>query len=384
MSIEYWKSTLTPRPDLVDVLAPLIELSKRRQKMLTIFDLEATTFMGRHNFGITDVGMVHINPRGSVATSGSLVNPENKIDPEVVKLTGIRQDMLTHQHNWKHGWGAAWSFLAREHIVMGFNSSTFDKPALVSQHARYGLDPLEFNEHWDVRNLYKAAAKTQKGKLEEVANWLGIDTSSFKGHRAINDAILTAVIMANLWEKFPEHHAKLDSTLVPAPAKNAPAVPLKNPLKTTVSRRTISEAKSQAERLRESVLAYYQHPARPASFDDSDLSAILKSITDSPSEQELLKKSLSFAISSILDKGELPVLRPGNTEKLEKLREKLQDQAFSDHVSRLWKNGERLAPVHAYLQEQLNQDINYIDVRWVLHTCGARPLKSMVIDNVHP
>ena len=139
--------------------------------------------------------------------------------------------------------------------------------------------------------------------------------------------------MANLWEKFPEHHAKLDSTLVSAPTKSASAVPLKNPLKTTVSRRTISEAKSQAERLRESVLAYYQHPARPASFDDSDLSAILKSITDSPSEQELLKKSLSFAISSILDKGELPVLRPGNTEKLEKLREKLQDQSFSDHIS---------------------------------------------------
>ncbi len=95
------------------------------------------------------------------------------------------------------------SFMARNHLMLGFNSTTFDGPAIRHQHSRYGLPELQLSFHWDVRRMHMQAHKTQKGNLKEVANQCGIDTTSFRGHRALADVMLTAEVFCALWTQHP-------------------------------------------------------------------------------------------------------------------------------------------------------------------------------------
>lgn len=387
MSNTHWKSTMVARMDLAHVLSPLVELAKTRNKVVTIFDIEATTFLGRPNFGITEIGMLHINPKGQLATSGSFVNPENRISQDASTLTGITQAMVKDSPTWGEGWGEAWSLIARDHLVVGYNSATFDGPALASQHRRYDQPELVFADHLDAFKFHKKAHGTNKGKLGEVAKWLGIDTSSFEGHRATNDAVMTALVMSALWERFPNH--RVDAVAKPKAdtqplARRAVANPVGSyrrgaaapaPVLQSINQTGIATAPRVAAvaspklNITEHVVPYF---ANKNTFGHSDLEALATLMAPDHPEPTKLHQAISFEISRCLDKQMIGLLEPENEQK----KEALKNSSLTEELKKMWTTTPRLAPIFEYVRNQVPTaaDLNYIDLRWMLDFHGVRPV----------
>lgn len=356
--------------DLASDLQPLVHLAQSENKVVTIFDIEATTFRGRPNFGITELGMLHINPRGSIATAGSFVNPEHSINRDVQKLTGITPDMVKSAPHWGDGWGQAWSLIARDHIVIGYNSSTFDAPALISQHERYAQPPLVFTQHLDARNLYKKAYATSKGTLPEVAALLGIDLSKFQGHRATNDAILTAQVMSQLWSRYPQFHnaarcvskSSARSSSLTKPAARNPLASTEPKTKVTIPR-PASETPSR-EDMQHHVVLYFTSKRTFSSRDLLNLGSLLAPTHSDPPK---LHQAISFEVSRCLDQQLIEMLEPEDASK----RSLLSQTTLTPQLKNLWSTQGRLVPVFEYLKT-IAPDVNYIDVRWALDKHGAR------------
>lgn len=395
MSNTHWKSTMVARMDLAQVLAPLLALAKERDKVITVFDLEATTFRGRPNFGITELGMLHINPKGQIATAGGFVNPEHRISADAKKLTGITDDMVKDARNWGDGWGEAWSLIAKEHLVIGYNSGSFDAPAIVSEHQRYGRPGLVIADHLDAFKMHKKAHDTKSGKLADVAAWLGIDTKNFEGHRATNDAIMTALVMSALWERFPKFRhagivmpdgssakaAKPSSHVRPAVANPvgsyrrgaaAPA-PTLQPITPTAIARTAtpkSTAPSAAKlNIAEHVVPYF---ANKNTFGANDLVAIAALVAPDHPEPTKLHQAISFEVSRCLDRQSIGMLEPENVQK----KELLKSATLAPDLQRMWSTAPRLAPIFEFVRDAIPDldDLNYIDVRWMLDFHGVRPV----------
>lgn len=397
MSNTHWKSTMVARMDLAQVLAPLLELAKERDKVITVFDLEATTFRGRPNFGITELGMLHINPKGQIATAGSFVNPEHRISADAKKLTGITDDMVKDSPTWGAGWGEAWSLIAKEHLVIGYNSGSFDAPAIVSEHQRYGLPGLVVADHIDAFKMHKRAHNTKSGKLGDVAAWLGIDTKNFEGHRATNDAIMTALVMAALWERFPTFRhtgivepdgtsaksAKPSSHVRPAVANPVgsyrrgaaaatPAPVLQTITPTAIARTAPTKsapASSAKLNIAEHVVPYF---ASKNTFGANDLVAIAAIVAPDHPEPSKLHQAISFEISRCLDRQSIGMLEPESPQK----KELLKTATLTPELQRMWSGSPRLAPIFEFVRNEIPglDDLNYIDVRWMLDFHGVRPV----------
>jgi len=346
MSISYWKSTLIARPDLLSVVEPLFKVAGTLNKVLTVFDLETSTFIGRPNFGITEIGMLHINAKGQVAQSGSLVNPEHRIHNNVISITGITNEMVCGAPNWGHIWLDAVEWMARDHILIGFNSKTFDIPALKSQHNRYAQKSLLVNEDWDVRILHQYLHRTQKGKLADVARLLKIDVSSFKGHRALNDVVLTAAVLSKMVQLHP--------TIIED-------VYLQKKQKASLDSKKAFVLNKEA--LRHQIEKYYLNKKN---YEQRDLDNIAKSIEGATEKQ--LHTAISFEISNAIDEGRIQILEPIGDKKVS-----LSNIQLIRSCAYIWQEKKRLAPVYDLIKTVI-PDVNYMDVRWILNESNARPL----------
>lgn len=390
MSNTHWKSTMVARMDLVSIMAPLVQLAKERNKVVTVFDLEATTFLGRPNFGITEVGMLHINPKGQIATAGSFVNPQHRISPDARALTGITDAMVKDSPTWGAGWGEAWSLIAKEHVVIGYNSGSFDGPAIISEHKRYNQPALIVADHLDAFKMHKKAHNTKSGKLADVAAWLGIDTKNFEGHRATNDAIMTALVMSALWERFPTFRdtaialpkvavASPSSHIRPAVANpvgsyrrgvTTPPPVLQSITPTSIARAPAApKVASLGSKL---VMAEYIIPyfANKNTFGASDLSVLATKMAPDHPEPVKLHQAISFEVSRCLDKQLIGMLEPENAQ----IKELLKNTALTFNLKNMWSTTPRLAPIFEYVKKEIPEahDLNYIDLRWMLDFHGVR------------
>ncbi len=179
---------------------PLLQLIAHQvNKSLTFFDLETTTFLGRSNFGITEIAWLHVHSDRPIEKGSQLVCPGHAIPPEVIALTGITNEMVRGADPWNHTMLKVVEDWANHRLLLGFNSETFDVPALRSQHERYGAGAFPMVDHRDVRNYWRHISGKSKGKLTEVAEFFKIEVST--SHRAMADVETTARIMEKILEK---------------------------------------------------------------------------------------------------------------------------------------------------------------------------------------
>lgn len=180
------------------------ELAARLGKPILVYDLEATTFRGQSNFGITEVSCYLVHPEGPALAFGSLVNPERSISPEASRLTGITQAMVAKEEHWGVRYAKTFrQFAEGSCYVTGFNNSTFDNHAVKDMGERYG-EPFESFVHtFDVRRLHLklTQAKTSGGNLLEVAELYGLKPSGDL-HRAEADTVLTLELLNAIIETF--------------------------------------------------------------------------------------------------------------------------------------------------------------------------------------
>ena len=184
-----------------DIIVPYLSaLVKRLGKPLSVFDLEATAFRGSKNFGIVEVSICtiwHDDRRPQIY--GSLINPENLIEPGALTTHGISQSMVKDQQTWGVRYAKYFHKIAKEHIISGFNIKTFDCPAVIEQNARYGVITEKFESVIDARHFYRHAVgvKGLAGSLGDFAKQLGL-TPKGRLHRAEADVYLTVDMLEAL------------------------------------------------------------------------------------------------------------------------------------------------------------------------------------------
>ena len=163
----------------------LLEWARQRGQPITVFDLETTTNIPTAKWmGITELGMLTLYPDGRLQEVTALVNPERNIPPKVRALTGISNEEVRSQPTW-NSWAERLDTYAQTHVMVGYNSSSFDCPTIIHQNARYGVRGTLFEFSLDVMNLPGV-----RGTLAEVAAQLGIASSRY--HRAMADVVVTA------------------------------------------------------------------------------------------------------------------------------------------------------------------------------------------------
>jgi DNA polymerase III epsilon subunit-like protein len=199
MNQDHSQFSMVSTPAPAHIVVPLLHsIAKAKNKTITVFDLETTTFVGQPTFGIAEIAAVHIHPDGTITEQMTLIQPEHPMSPTAAEITGISDDMLIGQPNWGdgaledlHRWG-------RERIVTGFNCIPFDCEAVIDQNRRYGQPNTKFEHRVDVRSYWRLISGSAKGKLTEIAAKYGLNPEG--AHRAIYDVRMTALLL----EKFLE------------------------------------------------------------------------------------------------------------------------------------------------------------------------------------
>jgi DNA polymerase III epsilon subunit-like protein len=385
MSISNWRSTLVARPDLKSDLGALVTLAGKLNKTITVFDLEATTFRGKINFGITEVGMVHVNPNGDIAVAGDYVNPEHRIDRTVSELTGIRHEHVKDKPNWKEGWSEFFLKAGTLHVIAGFNSRSFDVPAIADMHERYKVSPFVVHHNWDIRNMSKHAFESEKGTLAEVARWLELSLDGFNAHRASDDAILTARVLSALIDKYPESLPSIEvntgkyaslspiypstksstgknmsSTSVPSTrnaTKATPRATLDGPKPMSMTAAIEHVLQTQIQRFKDTPFVW--------SIADTvalvDHVVVLNPTLLEDKTKFDIYRSLTFPLGMYMDKGLLPLAQPVFNEATITSN---PDLVKAIHTQ--WSTSTKLQPVFE-LMKSVVPDASYLDVRWILH-----------------
>ena len=191
-------STYTIPTKEIELEIPLLRnVARMLGKDICIYDLESTTFVDKPTFGITEVAMLTIphNTDKPLIMRADLVNPENQIDPKVVELNGITQNMVDSQPTFK-AWIPLFRRAAKETLAFGYNSTSFDGPGVARESARYG-DEVLFDDTEDIRQRYvdlmRKTGNGKKGKLSELIELFDIKIENGY-HRAEFDVIATALI----------------------------------------------------------------------------------------------------------------------------------------------------------------------------------------------
>lgn len=166
----------------------LTDWARHRAQPVTIFDLETTTNIPHVKWmGITELGMLSIHPTGEQEQTSTLVNPERNIPPPVRNLTGINNDDVRGQPTWSV-WAQRLHRQAQEHVMIGYNSTSFDCVVVAKQNARYGVEGTEFKYSLDALALPGVS-----GPLGAAATAHGISLDTL--HRALADAWVTAQLV---------------------------------------------------------------------------------------------------------------------------------------------------------------------------------------------
>jgi DNA polymerase III epsilon subunit-like protein len=313
-------------------------LAKALDRPITIFDLEATTFRGRSNFGITEVACCSVTLQGNAAIYGHLIDPERAIDAKVSELTGITQAMVRGKETWAKRYAGHFRTLASDHWVGGFNIKTFDCPAVLEINDRYGL-PIDegFPRILDVRNLYLTLEKpeSKKGTLVDIADFYGVQPQG-ELHRAKADVILTLETLDAMVKGYGPQ-AIIDA-LTP---------------KATAPKKAVSAGGKRDS---------------SAMLVEVASSGEVRTVKELADKLGVELRVAEFELSKAVDDGTVNPLPFVNEATLEWLRTMLGDlptETLADG---------RLKPIYAYLSERQPEGmaLDYLQLRIGLQDCGLR------------
>lgn len=167
-------------------------LAKHTNKNLVILDTETTGLPNQAICGIVEFGALAIYVNGTQDEREFFINPGIPIPYAASKVHGIHDHHVKSAPALDKMKGLIENTFGRS-IISGFNTRTFDIPVICKDFRRYGIDMCEPSHQLDVRDVHLAAAKTQKGKLHEVAEKYGVTPDT--AHRAMGDVRTTARIL---------------------------------------------------------------------------------------------------------------------------------------------------------------------------------------------
>lgn len=156
------------------------------------FDLE-TTGLSRYTDRITEIGAVLVENGEIVSEFNTFADPERKLDPENIKLTGITDEMLEGAPSQEEAIRAFLEFAGQRPLVA--HNATFDMGFLREGCARYGI-PFDSPSIDTLVLSQKLIPHLSKHKLDVLAKHLRLP--EFNHHRASDDAATAARILPHL------------------------------------------------------------------------------------------------------------------------------------------------------------------------------------------
>ncbi len=176
---------------LFSLIKPLREIP------VAFVDVETTGASADYGDRVTELGIVRIEAGRIVGEYQQLVDPERRISPGVVALTGITQEMVTGQPRFGDQLPAALAML-RGAAVVGHNVR-FDLSFLNREFRRAGSDlcgELGDAPVFDTVRIARRQFGRSGNGLQRFAPRLGIQPSG--AHRALADAQTTAAVFEKL------------------------------------------------------------------------------------------------------------------------------------------------------------------------------------------
>lgn len=174
-------------------------LSKLRDVRVVFFDVETTGSSPKFGDRITEVGLARYEGGQLVERFSQLVNPQRRIWPGVVALTGITNEMVADQPPFAE---VAYDIARRMRnaIIVGHNVS-FDLGFIQSEFRRSGIELASLFEVPKVLDTVRIARRRfgRGGNgLQKLACRLGVQVET--AHRALADCLTTAAVFERMLE----------------------------------------------------------------------------------------------------------------------------------------------------------------------------------------
>ena len=164
------------------------------------FDLETTGLSSRTDT-IIEIGAVIMKEGREVDRFQTFVAPGRKLDPKIIELTGITDNMLLGAPTIDEVLPKFLDFVG-DRVLVAHNSD-FDTGFIRAACGRLGL-PYHFTAADTLILSQNLLPQLNKFKLDIVANALSLP--DFNHHRAADDAVICGSIMARLLKKLEEEH----------------------------------------------------------------------------------------------------------------------------------------------------------------------------------
>ncbi|MGN1060256.1 MAG: exonuclease domain-containing protein [Candidatus Coproplasma sp.] len=166
------------------------------ENSFVVFDLETTGLNSSPSGGnmdrIIEIGAFKITNGEIKESFSTFVNPERKLSQEIIKLTGIEQEMVADAPTYQQVMPDFFKFIDGCYLV-GHNAANFDFKFIDYYCSICGYVPER--KIFDTIPLSQQLLRLSNYKLNTVADYFGI---SFNHHRAIDDALTTAKIFIEL------------------------------------------------------------------------------------------------------------------------------------------------------------------------------------------
>lgn len=166
---------------------------------VVVVDVE-TTGMAPPEHRIIEIGAVRLRDGKEHRSLATLVQPRRSVPYFITSLTGITTDMLLTAPYFEEISGVLWDFMAGA-VICAHNAS-FDLKFLRWEFSRCGPLPPLLEEDAPAICTMKLSRRLQPDltdhRLDTIAGGMGL--SFIKRHRALDDAMVTARIIANYLE----------------------------------------------------------------------------------------------------------------------------------------------------------------------------------------
>ena len=173
------------------------DLTITKQKYV-VFDLETTGFHAKYN-GIIEFGACKIEDGKIVDKKPFFINPEQKINSTIEKLTGISDEDIKDAINEKQGLKEMIEYFGN-HILIAHNAK-FDMSFIYKKIEKYNLKPIN-NTVLDTLPLSRMMTpKFKRHSLKFMANRYGVTYDTDVAHRADYDAKVLAMTWIKMMEK---------------------------------------------------------------------------------------------------------------------------------------------------------------------------------------
>lgn len=366
--------------------AMIARLASSLEKPIVIFDTESTGLLHEARVGIVEFAFLAVHPDGRVQNGAHLLDPGFPIPPDATRVHGIRDEDVQGARNLPVIAPLIQSLFASS-VITGFNSSGYDIPLIRRDFERFGLNFRHPQESLDVRDLWKAVSKSQRGKLMDVAAAYGVRPGT--AHRAMGDTLTTAGVLDEMIYRHGadfvmKHGLGVTNRLQVKPSgptrlRSGEASSDASSTKRDRSYASTAHVMQEGVRERETVKtrltrAIVEHLEKHGSITPKDYVHLAERCQTTPS-------SVSFRISEMLKSGEM---KPHHAEDRD------QQAAIAAHLGQAIQEAggtDRLKPLKEALDRLTGMDIEYVQLRLAMDrfvlvgdeavTPSARPSSSM-------